>query len=818
MAVKAPKTEVAGHQVAASPERTDGGFFPTVWLIASYLVLAIAFFLPVLLPGRMIFGTDYLAISYPFEELVTRWFGAGELPQWIPYVYGGVPFFANPMDIYNPVTLVLRLLHVPTYMHLPWIFITHFFLAGTGMYLLMRELGARRFAAYLAGLAFMFSGYLISFVHGGHEGRAIVAALAPLFLFVLHRAIRTGGLRWFIVGGAVLGSVLLSNQIQSAYYLLIAAGVWSLFSLWRLGKLRVPRALAGRLAGGALILAIGFAMAAVNFLPFLGYVDASPRGGEGRGYEYATSWAMPPTEITGLAVPERVGILQAYWGENYPIKFHTEYAGAFALLLLVVGAYLLRRNPYFWFFVGIGVLALTFSFGGHTPIYRLYYELLPGTAKFRAPSISFFLLTVSVAAIAGLALDRLAELRAQLTARAAAARKEAETEFGNVLRIGAAALAVALIWGLAVAAAPAPATPAGQPTTLEQLRATQAAMNHPTYVAGVWRFLLFLTLSAGGLWLWLRGTLSPKIAAVLLGLVVVADLWIIDKKFLDHVPAPAVSFAPDQIAEFLSRRERPFRVFVGPGLPQDDYLNLFGIELVGGEHGNQLQSYNEFLGAGERTYTDLHNLSNPKFLALVNARYFVWSQPIEAPGLRQVFEGRTRNGRTAFVYEYLQALPRAFVVPTASQAEPPEGALARMHEQDFDPTREVVLYEQPPMVRDGTPRLDDAAASVVRHEPTEVVVEVTTPDSAYLVLTDNYYPDWHAEVDGSPADIYRAYHTFRAVPVPPGTSTVAFRFESSALQAGFTISVAVWIALLAYGVGLGIVELRRRRSALEQKR
>lgn len=811
MAVKARKTEVAERADARSSGTTDGDFFPTVWLIASYLVLVIAFFLPVLMPGRMIFGTDYLAISYPFEELVTRWFGAGELPKWIPYVYGGVPFFANPMDIYNPVTLVLRLLHVPTYMHLQWIFIIHFFLAGTGMFLLMRELGARRFAAYLAGLAFMFSGYLISFIYAGHEGRAIVAALAPLFLFVLHRAIRTGGLRWFILGGAVLGSVLLSNQIQSAYYLLIAAGLWSLFSLWRLGKLRVARELAGRIAGGVLILAIGFAMAAVNFLPFLGYVDASPRGGEGRGYEYATSWAMPPAEITGLAVPERSGILQAYWGENGG-KLHTEYAGAFALLLVVLGAYLLRRNRYFWFFVGLGVLALTFSFGGHTPIYRLYYELLPGTAKFRAPSVSFFLLPMSLAVIAGLALDRLAELRAQLAARAAAARKEAEAEYRNALRIGAAALALVLIWGLAAAATPAPNLPTSQPTTLEQLRAAQAAMNHPAYVVGVWRFLLFLALSAGGLWLWLRGTLSPKIAAVLLGVVVVADLWIIDKKFLDHVPEPSVSFAPDQIAEFLSRQQRPFRVFVLSDLRQDDYLNLFGIELVEGEHGNQLQSYNEFLGAGERTYTDLHNLSNPIFLALLNARYVMSAQQLDAPYLRPVFEGRTRNGRTAFVYEYTQALPRAFVVPTASRAEPPEGAIARMHEEGFDPTREVVLYEPPPIVREGAPRLDEATARVVRHQPTEVMVEVTTPDSAYLVLTDNYYPDWHAEVDGSPTDIYRAYHTFRAVPVPPGTSTVSFRFESSALQAGFKISLALWLALLAYVIGLGVVELRRRSA------
>ena len=51
-------------------------------------------------------------------------------------------------------------------------------------------------------------------------------------------------------------------------------------------------------------IALGFALASVNFLPFLGYVPESPRGAEGgRGYEYSVSYSMPPQDLLGVAVP-----------------------------------------------------------------------------------------------------------------------------------------------------------------------------------------------------------------------------------------------------------------------------------------------------------------------------------------------------------------------------------------------------------------------------------------------------------------------------------------------------------------------------------
>ncbi len=787
-------------------------FFPTGWLLVSYLALAVLFFLPAMMPGTMIYGSDHMGEAYYSELFATERLADGELPAWNPYLYGGVPFFANAMDTYYPVTVLARLVGIPTH-HLPLAnFVVQLFLAGLGTFLLVRELGGRRMAAYLAGLAYMFSGYTVSFILGGHDGRMIVATLAPIFLYAIHRSVRTGELRWYVLSGVVLGGAHLSNQIQSTYYLMLAGFLWFGFLLWHFDALRPARVLLNRLGGAALAIVIGFALAAVNYLPFISYVAHSPRGGEGgRGYEYATSWAMAPEEIIGLAVPERIGILDAYWGVN-PFKLHTEYAGGLALVALVAGVYLLRRSRYLWFFLGLAAVGLSMSFGGHTPIYRLYYALLPGVDKFRAPSISFYLVVLAVVVIAGLAIDRLAALRDERRSGAARGAAGRPDPLRTATRIILGFLGVVALWGLVVALM-RPEVPFVQAIDPGAYTAAKAALNHPAYVAGVWRFALFAGLAGGGLLLWLRGTLPSMAVGALLAVVTVADLWIIDKKFFHTVPSPEISVAADDIATFLAEQPGPFRVF-DLHQPGDNYLNRFGIELVAGHHPNMLQSYLEFLGAGESSYTDYHNvLGDPRFLALANARYLVLSQPVQAPFLTPVLEGRTRSGATAFIFENTQVLPRAFLVPTAVQVD--EGtAIEWMRGPDFDPSLQVVLYDEPPFAG-ADPERFEGTAQVVRHEPSEVEVLVQSSDSAYLVLTDNYYDGWTATIDGAPAKVFRANHAFRAVVVPPGEHTVAFRFEPRPLRAGFMITVGTWILLAAYGAGLAAAHLRRRRPEPE---
>src|SRR4026208_1883658 len=170
--------------------------------------LALVYFAPAFFPGRGIFGTDYLAGGYQFMEFLSNQLRSGVIPKWVPYVYGGVPLHANPGSTYYPSRLLLMFL-LPDSRIFPALLLTQFAIAGTGMYLLARELGARTWIAFLAGLAFMFTGITMSGVYSGHDGRIIVSTFSPLVFFCLHRGMRTGRIAPFIGLAATLGFSLL---------------------------------------------------------------------------------------------------------------------------------------------------------------------------------------------------------------------------------------------------------------------------------------------------------------------------------------------------------------------------------------------------------------------------------------------------------------------------------------------------------------------------------------------------------------------------------------------------------------------------------
>lgn len=776
-------------------------------LVASYLALSLTFFAPALLPSVMLFGTDHLGSSLFFEEFATESLRAGELPAWLPSVYGGLPFFANAMDTYYPLTFIFRLVGIATFRIPLMIFVSQLFLAGAGMMLLVRELGGRQIAAYTAGIGYMFTGFIVSNTYTGHDGRTIVATLAPLLFFSLSRAVGTGRPIWFLASGVALGCAALSNQIQSTYYLLIASGIWFVFLLFDRKAFQsinqLSRLLAGAIGAGLL----SFSVAAINYVPFIQYISFSPRAGpDGRGFEYSTSWAMPPVEFLGVVVPERIGILQAYWGLN-PMKLHTEYVGALVALLCVLGIFLLRRHKYAFPLLVISLFSLSISFGAHTPIYRLYYNWLPGTEKFRAPSIAFFLFVMCACIVAGLTLERLAQLRdscgQQPRSRNKTRRPKRVDCDQNELTV-AWRLTIVMVLAVAIWAVLAEST--GQPSIVPEpadwTRAQAFLSNYPQYVQGVWRFLIFLVLVAALLWTWIRHRMSTLVALVALSAVSVADLWLIDKQFFFVVPNPSVSLAPDEIAGFLTSQEEQFRV-LDLSRPQDNYLLQFGIELAVGEHGNQLQTYNEFLGAEANTYTDLSNLSDPRFLALANVKYVVSDQQVSASFLKPVFEGSRRDGRRTTVYENTAVLPRAFVVPRALRSGESSGALDLMKEARFDPRREVLLYQEPPISNE--PRAQGATSvRTVSWASAKIILDVTSADSAYLVLTDNYYPGWIAEVNGSAVEIMRANHTFRAIPIGPGIHRVVFRFRSNGLRLGAFWTASTWVILALWLVGLSL--------------
>jgi len=153
------------------------------------------------------------------------------------------------------------------------------------------------------------------------------------------------------------------------------------------------------------------------------------------------------------------------------------------------------------------------------------------------------------------------------------------------------------------------------------------------------------------------------------------------------------------------------------------------------------------------------------------------------------------------IYQNLDALPRAFVVHQAEVIPDDDQAVARLRDPAFDPAQTIVVDGGEPLVAEGT-----GWAEIIRYAPEEVVVDVTTDVTAYLLLTDTFYPGWRVTVDGRPADILRADLAFRAVPLEPGAHRVEFLYRPASVRWGAWVSGA---ALLLWLVGLVWAVLKR---------
>jgi hypothetical protein len=155
------------------------------------------------------------------------------------------------------------------------------------------------------------------------------------------------------------------------------------------------------------------------------------------------------------------------------------------------------------------------------------------------------------------------------------------------------------------------------------------------------------------------------------------------------------------------------------------------------------------------------------------------------------------------VLENRHVLPRAWLVP-ATERLPPEAILATVRSgalpdgRRFDP-RALALVEDVPG-RDYAPLDPAAAVDVVRYEPNAIELATRAAGSAFLVLSEVFYPGWQASIDEQPAPIVRTNYALRGVELPAGAHQVRVVFHPASVMLGLAISLATAAALAAFAL------------------
>ncbi len=813
---KSPKGRPRRKRKATSESHADRKPFPlnTLQIVLLFFGLTLVLFYRILSPEVMVMATDQITAGIFFKEFQARILRSLHLfPLWDPMIFSGIPFIdAMHGDIFY-LTALARLL-LPTHVVLNYTFIFHTFLAGLTAFALFRYLGSRKEWAFLLALAYMFSANAISLTYPGHDGKLVIIALFPLFFLLTYKGFREGRLWPFMANGLVLGYMTLSLHLQMLYYVYFVLGL--LWAFLVLPEFRSNPKRSFRISvyfGLMVLLALGMSM--LRFIPAYYYLSKfSPRAGTGRGYEFATSWALPWEDFISAFVPGFSGFLSKYWGHN-PFKINSEYVGFVTLMVGWLGLLWSRRDRLFYFLVTTLVIFTFIVLAGHTPVFKLFYAILPGFKRFRAHSMAFFVINLSLLILGVRGLVALFQHpQESVTSR----------KFAYLWLLP---IAIFVLFGLLQGPITGLLSRGLPPEKVQLLQQASGQI-----------FLGALRVSLLGLVLvWilrtlLKGTFQIFPAITLLAALTLFDLWSVDFQFIQTVPKPSKYYPPDEAVQFLRKDSTVYRVFPMFYRIDNNYLMLYNIESIGGHHGNQFGRYQDFLGASNTIMFRPQSVRNlyqyPKFVDLLNVKYIL-TQPIPKdyssfdPAtrafLQEIWNLLGRSGmklvyqsKTLQIYQNQNALPRAFMVYDYKVIPDSVQVLAWMKSDEFDPRRTVVLEEDPnlslPPIGDSLPT---AKVEILSRNPNRIRLHVVTSQPGFLVYSANFYPYYRATVDGKPARVFRADYILRAVYVNKGTHEVVFYYDPALQKKGGLLTLGSALVLL-----LGLLwDIRKKHGPQE---
>ncbi len=809
--------KTAARARAATATRTDAEL--PRWLpVVVYAVVTLVLFRETAFGARLL-GLDNLELGLFARDFYTNFIREfHRFPVWQPYLYGGMPFLEGMHgDIFYPLSLAMFFMDAQTMWG--WKMLLHIFLAGCFTYLWLRAINVSRGAAFVGGLIYLMSPLLVSMVYPGGDGKLFNYALAPLLFLLTERMVALHRLRDYAAFALGVALLVFTSQMQVAYFCIWGVSLYFFFRIfqeWR--NTRSSRNLVIGLAGFAAAGLIGVAAAAVQFMPPLDYLREWSHRAERTqtaesGYAFSTSWSLHPEEIVSLLVPEFVGDNvstetrsgQTYWGRN-AFKLNHEYASFIPLLLLPL-LFLRRRDGRTIFFTVLAALALLYALGANTPFFKLFY-LIPGVSLFRAPSLIIFLYGLSAVTLAALAIDRVTEWAHEQDA-ARSIRKTLWITVGvlSILALFASTGLLVEMWRNLF--------PFEGPPQLVARKVMSVDANIPLITAGFW-IVFFLAALVVAAWEgYARGMYGARGLIVALAIIAFVDLYRVDRPFIggtvlmNRLDDP-IRTTPDESIRWLQERQQAgeiFRAFDLSTIAQlqgqgygDNTLALHGIEQLAGHHGNEIGRYRQLIGADKPVNLLVSEL---RLADVTNTLYLLSPQPIQVPGLTEVYRG----SRT-IIYRKDAALPRAYLVSNV-QTVPEAQTVQVLLSPDFNAQQTALISEPLPAGITLQPFTRDSVEWLERSNGVQRLrVSVDAP--ALLVVLDNYYQAWHAYVDGREVPLLRVNHTFRGIPVPAGEHEVAMRYSTEAVSMWASLSGIVLLVLLGLAFGPPLRERLRR--------
>ena len=757
--------------------------WPHLVAIVTFVLLVMVYFAPQVFENKQLPQGDMISARGMGHDAREYHEQTGEWSHWSNSMFGGMPYNVtsgvDSKSIFRPISTLMKVSFHGETTAVLWLLLI-------GFYIFMLAVGSGPWLGIVGAIAFAFGSYNLIIIGAGHVTKGWVLATVPAVIGGCMLCYQKKYIVGFIVTLLATGLNVYWNHQQISYYTLLM--LIPLAITYLVYAIREKKQKQFWTASAALVVAAIMAIAPAmdKLLPTWDYSKETMRGGavlkgtedseagkSGLNREYAFQWSYGKAETMTLLIPNFYGgssnyalgedsetyktvkkyagssqakqivkSLPTYWGDQ-PFTSGPVYAGAIICFLFVLGL-LAVKGPERWWLLAAVIIGVLLSWGRNLPsLNNWLFDHLPLYNKFRTPSMSLVMTTTAMAMLGMLAL------RALL-------KKEVELKHIYIATgiTGGLCLLFALFPGLAGGF-----TAKMDAQLPEWLSECLLDDRRAMLTSDAWRSLCFILLAAAGAFAYLKiEKMRSGILIALMGVLILADLWTVDKRFLndDHfVPKKRTLVTMTEAdKQILADKDPNYRVLNLTTSTFNDAQTSYFHKSVGGYSPPKLRRYQDIID-----YYFAGNI-NMNVLNMLNTRYVITQQGVQYNP---------------------EAFGNAWFVQNIDWVNNPNEEIAAIGNIDLL-QKAVIDTCWRTKVSDGLAMTQPASIRLTNYaNPGNLFYESESSEDGLAVFSEVYYKTWKAFIDGKEVPVVRANYILRAIEVPAGKHTIEFRCEDDLL-------------------------------------
>jgi hypothetical protein len=809
-------------------------------IIGIFIALCFVYFSPAL-QGKALYQSDVLMAQGMQKEIMDFKAKDGKGPLWTNSMFGGMPAFQIWVQYPNNVaTYVISFFKIvfPNPIDTVLLYLL-------GAYLLFCVLRMNPWLAAAGAIAFAFSSYNFQIIDAGHSNKAMAIAFFPPILAGIILTFRRQYLLGAVLTALFLAIEIRTNHIQMTYYLFIALLIYVGIELYHaiksksskdfiksFGYLAAASILAIAVNAGMLWTTYEYSTETIRGKSNLTTDKSEPNNGLDRDYAY--QWSQGVGESLTFLVPNAYGGasgpnldeksevaktlaakgipaeqllpamqqlgqvgLTTYWGDKQ-FTSGPWYFGAIICFLFILGLFIVK-NRIKWWILSASIVCLVLSFGRHLPFLSdLFFNYFPLYNKFRAVE--------SILVIVGFLIPVLAILAVKEVAFHTEEPKKLQKNLLYSLYITGGLLIILIVLPSAFLSFKTQ----NHGLFIEQL--TQITNGDKGFADSIadalikdrislarmdaLRSLLFVLIGAGLIWALIKKKMNPQFVFIALAVVVLVDLWSIDRRYLNNEKfvdktVLAQQFKPREVDQLIMRDQSYYRVLdLSQGNPFSNSVPSYFHKSLGGYHAAKLKRYQEVLDK------QFNGAINEDVLDMLNTKYLITS---DQSGQKETMKNRSTAAGHAWFVQKVEYVKNADEEMMAISSFDPKSVM--VVDQKFKSMIDVnkVGYDGNAFIR------------LTNYHPDRLTYEYSSGRDALAVFSEMWYEKgWNAYVDGEKIPYFRADYILRAAQLPGGNHKLEFKFEPTSYYTGETISlIASILLLLSLGYAI-FLEVKRK--------